>query len=102
VNPKKVEAQKRVIKFMLRKIGSNLLSGKSILSVSLPVYVFETRSNLERFAYAFIYAPLYLERGAQLTSPEEQMKTTITFGLTSIVMYLSLEKPFNPIIGETY
>jgi len=30
------------------------------------------------------------------------MKMTIAFGLSSIVMYLSLEKPFNPILGETY
>jgi len=30
------------------------------------------------------------------------MKYTMTFGMTSIIMYLSLEKPFNPILGETY
>ena len=51
---------------MLKKIGSNLVTGKSILSISLPVEIFETRSNLERFAYAFSYAPKYLEQGALL------------------------------------
>jgi hypothetical protein len=56
---------------MLKKMGSNLLSGKSILSISLPVEIFETRSNLERFGYAFCYAPKYLEEGAKLSTPEE-------------------------------
>lgn len=71
INPKKVEAQKRVIKFMLKKIGSNLITGKSILSISLPVEIFETRSNLERFAYAFTYAPKFLEEAAKMSTPEE-------------------------------
>lgn len=56
---------------MLKKIGSNLLTGKSVLSITLPVYIFETRSNLERFAYAFTNAPIYLERGALMKTPEE-------------------------------
>ena len=56
---------------MLKKIGSNLLTGKSLLSVSLPVEIFETRSNLERFAYSFSFAPRYLEEGAKMNTPEE-------------------------------
>ena len=104
INTKKVESQKRVIKFMLKKIGSNLLSGTSILSVSLPVEIFETRSNLERFAYAFVYAPIYLEKAAQLSTPEEQMKMTVTFGLSIIYIYIYLLiHSYNnnvPIVGE--
>lgn len=87
---------------MLKKIGSNLLSGKSILSITMPVVIFETRSNLERFAYSFGYAPNFLEKGAASSTPAEQMKYTVTFGMSSIVLYMSLEKPFNPILGETY
>jgi len=49
---------------MLKKIGTNLISGKSVLSISLPVEIFETRSNLERVAYSFTYAPKYLEEAA--------------------------------------
>lgn len=54
---------------MLKKIGSNLVTGKSILSISLPVEIFETRSNLERFAYGFTYGPKYLEEGANMSTP---------------------------------
>ncbi|CAD8184504.1 unnamed protein product [Paramecium pentaurelia] len=101
-NQKKIEAQKRVIKFMLKSIGSNLLSGKSILNISLPVEVFESRSNLERFCYSFTFAPQILEKAAKIDNIIEQMKYTIAFGCSSIIMYMSLEKPFNPILGETY
>jgi len=30
------------------------------------------------------------------------MKYSLAFGVSSIIMYMSLEKPFNPILGETY
>jgi hypothetical protein len=69
INPVKIEAQKRVIKYMLKKIGSNLVSGKSVLSISLPVDIFETRSNLERTAYSFTYAPKILEEAAKINDP---------------------------------
>lgn len=46
VNVKKMEDQKGVLKFILSKIGKNLLSGKSILNISLPVDIFVAKSNL--------------------------------------------------------
>jgi hypothetical protein len=46
INQKKMDDQKNVIKFILSKIGKNLLSGKSILSISLPVDIFVAKSNL--------------------------------------------------------
>lgn len=43
VNEVKLAQQKEVFSFILKKIGSNLLSGKSILDISLPVTVFDRR-----------------------------------------------------------
>jgi hypothetical protein len=40
VNQKKIEDQKGVLKFILTKIGKNILSGKSVLNISLPVDIF--------------------------------------------------------------
>lgn len=40
INQKKIEDQKGVLKFILTKIGKNLLSGKSVLNISLPVDIF--------------------------------------------------------------
>jgi hypothetical protein len=42
VNQKKMDDQKGVLKFILTKIGKNILSGKSVLSISLPVDIFST------------------------------------------------------------
>lgn len=65
VNKEKTNAQKRVIKFLLGKMGSNLLKGKSLLSISLPIDIFENRSNTERYAYSFAFGPTYLEEAAK-------------------------------------
>jgi hypothetical protein len=46
VDHKKIEDQKGVLKFILTKIGKNLLSGKSVLNISLPVDIFSAESNL--------------------------------------------------------
>jgi len=61
INAEKIEATKSVIKYVLKKIGANIVTGKSILNISLPIDIFDTRSNLERFAQAFLFAPTYLE-----------------------------------------
>ena len=46
-------------------MGSNLLKGKGVFSISLPVDVFSMESNLERAARVFAYAPLILEKVAK-------------------------------------
>lgn len=51
INLQKLAMQKDVFKFLLKKMGANLIAGKSLMSVSMPVYIFEKRSNLERHAY---------------------------------------------------
>lgn len=40
INQQKINDQKGVIKFILSKIAKNLLSGKSVLNISLPVDIF--------------------------------------------------------------
>jgi len=62
INEKKIEDQKGVLKFVLTKIAKNLLSGQSILNISLPVDIFSPESNIQRFLYSMLYAPLVLDR----------------------------------------
>lgn len=101
IHKKKIEDQKGVLKFILSKMAKNLVSGQSVLSISLPVDIFSAESNLQRFIYSMLYAPLILE-GIQKESPISKLVKTIIFGLTNSVLYLSMEKPFNPILGETF
>ena len=39
-------AQKDVIKYIFKQIGSNILKGKSIMNMSLPVDIFDNKSLL--------------------------------------------------------
>ena len=70
VNQKKLEIQKEVLTYMLKKVGTNLLAGKSLISISLPVNIFEKRSNLERACYSLGYMWL-LERAGDEIDPHE-------------------------------
>lgn len=48
INQETIRKHRSVITYILKKIGSNLLSGKSIMNVSLPIYIFDQKSLLER------------------------------------------------------
>jgi hypothetical protein len=61
VNQQKIKAQSNVLKNVLKRIGTNFFSGKSILNVSLPIEIFSADTNLERLCKANAYAPLFLE-----------------------------------------
>lgn len=83
-------------------MGRNFMSGKSMLSISLPVEVFGDDSNLSRLCNSYGFAPLFLEQAAKASDPVERFKKVISFGLSSMIQYLRMDKPFNPILGETY
>lgn len=99
VHEQKMAEQRKVFSYILSKMGKNLLSGKGILNISLPVDVFSMESNLEALAKSFAFAPIMLERAALIKEPLEQMKHVIGFGFTLSMLYLKMEKPFNPILG---
>ena len=46
VNYEKIKVQSSVLKLVLKNIGKNLFSGKSILNTSLPIQIFGTDSYL--------------------------------------------------------
>ena len=66
--------QKKVLGYIVKKMGSNLLKGKGILSISLPVDVFSMESNLERLARTFVAAPMTLESVVKSNDPLAQLK----------------------------
>jgi hypothetical protein len=86
INQETIRKHRSVITYVIKKIGSNLLSGKSIMNVSLPIYIFDQKSLLERyyrlikkitstlkksFAYDFKVINNYLERAAEETTIEK-------------------------------
>ena len=39
-----IARQDKVISFLIKKLGSNLIKGKSIMNISLPVTIFDKRT----------------------------------------------------------
>lgn len=60
INLEKVKAQNSVLKEVLKNLGKNFLSGRSILNVSLPVTIFSTQTNLSNICNSYSYAPRLL------------------------------------------
>ena len=40
INQELIQGQKDTLKFVIKQIGANIISGKSVLNVSLPVDIF--------------------------------------------------------------
>jgi len=47
INQDIISKQRSVLTYMIKKIGANILRGKGIMNVSLPIYIFDSRSMLE-------------------------------------------------------
>lgn len=102
INEKAIAAQKDVIKYIFKQIGSNILKGKSIMSMSLPVDIFDNKSLLERMMGSYGYVPIFITKAAESTNEVEQVKLIALFLATYSILQMKLEKPFNPILGETF
>jgi len=102
-DPKELQAQKGVVSDLLKSLGSNIIHGKSVVNISLPVRIFEPRSYLQRIPDAWSFAPIFLTRAALADkNPLERFKLVITFVISGLHRATIQRKPFNPILGETF
>lgn len=72
-----IDKQRSVVSYMIKKIGSNLLSGQSIMNTSLPIYIFEERSLLQSFGYKFRFASQFLSAAADAANIERLKQVTL-------------------------
>ncbi|OMJ79246.1 hypothetical protein SteCoe_20799 [Stentor coeruleus] len=96
-----ISKQRGVLTNMIKRIGKNLLSGKSIMNLSLPVNIFQKYTLLQQVIMTFGYSPIFLEKAAKHTGLE-RFKYVVTFAVSVLHLATSQRKSFNPIIGETY
>jgi hypothetical protein len=98
-----LKKQQGVFKEVMMQVGSQLLSGKLAVRISLPIRIFEPRSLLERVANGWNYAPTVLKKAALSgADPLERMKFVMAFVAGGVHFCVGQLKPFNPILGETY
>ena len=97
-NKQKLEAQGSVMKFIIK----NIFSGGSLFKISLPVSVFGEESNLSLLLSSYRHAPVELDAAAIESDPLQKFLKVVRFALTCPTCYVRCDKPFNPILGETY
>lgn len=113
-----LEKQRTLLQYLVKKIGANMLKGQSIMSISLPVSIFESRSFLQKQADDFGYVPFMLDHAyqevlvyhAENNFTEESMhelaikrlKWVVTWVINTLHLEPQMYKPFNPILGETF
>lgn len=101
-NVEHLKTQEGLILDLMKRVGKTLIEGKNLVSVSLPVRIFEKRSTLERICDLWGGAPFYLNKGAQEIDPLKRFKSVICFAMAGMYTNLLQLKPFNPILGETF
>ncbi|EFC45762.1 oxysterol-binding protein 1a [Naegleria gruberi] len=100
-NEEEIKEQRKGVWDMVKKLGGALLEGKDLVSVSLPVYIFEPRSFLQRLPDIWAFHSL-LTDAADQKDPVQRFIRIIAFGIAGLHQTCVQKKPFNPILGETF
>ena len=102
---KNEDAKKKIYKtakYLVAKMGKNILTGKSILNVSFPVFIFDKRTLHQAFCHEHRLAPYYLTRAAYSPDVLERLKWVTVHLISFLHLTTTQVKPFNPLIGETF
>eukprot|EP00475_Leptophrys_vorax_P042438 TRINITY_DN80015_c0_g1_i1.p1 TRINITY_DN80015_c0_g1~~TRINITY_DN80015_c0_g1_i1.p1 ORF type:complete len:385 (+),score=110.41 TRINITY_DN80015_c0_g1_i1:70-1224(+) len=101
VNQEFMANQRAIIWEFMKSVGKNLFSG-SIFKISMPVGLCEGRSFLERIPDQWAYLPYYLGKAAIETDPVQRLKYIVAMSVAGLHYTCRMDKPFNPVLGETY
>ena len=72
------------------------------MNMSLPVQIFDSKSFIDAVADSYGFVPVFFQKVLQTKDIIEQIKY-----IACSIMFLhaaspNIQKPFNPILGETY
>ena len=96
-----VEKQSGIIKEVIVALTKCIWTG-GVMSLSLPIRIFEPRSMLERITDWFCFAPILLTKAGSIGNKIEAFKYVVTFSLSSLFRSSEQLKALNPMLGETY
>ncbi|KAL4469803.1 hypothetical protein ABPG72_022123 [Tetrahymena utriculariae] len=101
-NKEEIKSQEGLIMELIKRVGKRLIEGKDVVSVSLPVRIFEPRSTIERICDNWAFMPIYLRLASNTQDVIERFRLTIAFAIAGLYNVCKQLKPFNPILGETF
>lgn len=102
IDEEELKMQKGVLKLIVKQITANLMAGKSIMTMSLPVEIFDDHSALEGFAKIFGFVPEAMRRAVAAKEISEQIRWVAMAFMFFFACNPKVCKPFNPILGETF
>eukprot|EP00824_Muranothrix_gubernata_P005883 TRINITY_DN17641_c0_g1_i2.p1 TRINITY_DN17641_c0_g1~~TRINITY_DN17641_c0_g1_i2.p1 ORF type:complete len:471 (-),score=71.03 TRINITY_DN17641_c0_g1_i2:52-1464(-) len=86
---------------MFKKMAKSVFNS-DILGLSLPASMNEPRSMTERMCNFYRMFAQYIWRASTIHDKLERFKLMIAGSIGSFILDCSSEKPFNPILGETF
>lgn len=66
-NRAEIASQEGIVLEAMKRAGKELMQGKNVVGISLPVRIFEPRSTIERITDWWAFGPIYLRRAANTT-----------------------------------
>ena len=84
---------------MMSSVFSSIFTKKPI---SLPVKIFEPKSNLQRMTEYWSFAPIFLTLASNERDNIEKLKYVICYSVAGLYTCSKQLKPFNPLLGETF
>lgn len=61
-----MKCQEGIVFDLMKSAGKQLMEGKNVVGISLPVRIFEPRSTIERVCDWWAFGPIYLARAAMI------------------------------------
>ena len=96
-----ISIEKAVLPEVAKKLAKNILLGRGVKAMSMPVTLMDTLTQLQ--TYAKFFSPLAsLHRAVAAADDLSRLKHVLTYAITSFYYGFSARKPFNPYIGETF
>ena len=90
-----VEKQSGIIREVITKLSKTIWTG-GVMSLSLPIRIFEPRSMLERISDWFCFSPVLLTKAGSMDDKVEAMKYVICFSLSALFRSSEQLKALNP------
>ena len=61
-----LKSQEGIVLDLMKSAGKQLMEGKNVVGISLPVRIFEPRSTIERICDWWAFGPIYLTKAARI------------------------------------
>lgn len=71
---KSIDSQRSVLGYLIKSIGHNLVNGTSVMNISLPISIFDSRSILDNFAYQHRQFEYFMDKACEETKPPNRLK----------------------------